>query len=164
MKKKINKKPVIFDLVLCPYRSLNHFGFWILMGAIILVSFLVGGFFYFLGAWPVFGFFGLDVLLIFIAFKISYRTANCTETITLTEDQLLVCKKSLFGKSHFWSFSPPHWVQVTLKENDRYNKRLILSSHGSAIFIGEFLLLNEKYEIANSIRSAINNLANINKN
>lgn len=161
MKKKVGNNQVVFNMVLYPYRSLNLVGFWFLMGIIILLSFIVGGFFYSLGAWPVVGFFGFDILLIYIGFKISYKTVDCTETITLTEEKLLICKKTIFGKSRFWSFSPPHWVRVTIKENDQYNKRIILSSHGSALYIGDFLLLNEKYEVASSIRMAISGLVRI---
>ena len=163
MLKKVNQNRVIFNLVLSPHRSLSTIGFWFLMGLIILASFIVGSFFYSLGAWPVFGFFGIDIILIYAAFRISYKTVDCTETITLTEEQLLICKKSIFGRSRFWSFSPPHWVKVSIKENDEYNKRIILSSHGSALYVGDFLLLNEKYEVAASIRDAITSLTSMNK-
>ena len=52
----------IFRALLVPHRSLGRKGFLIVMAAIGGSSFLTGLFFLSLGAWPVFGFFGLDVL------------------------------------------------------------------------------------------------------
>ena len=48
------------------------------------VSFVAGFVFLLIGAWPVFGFFGLDVVLIYLAFKLNYRAARLYETIDLT--------------------------------------------------------------------------------
>ena len=46
--------------------------FW-LMVFFVGVSLIVGGYFWALGAWPVFGFFGLDIVLLYGAFRLNYR-------------------------------------------------------------------------------------------
>ena len=52
--------PKIFSALLTPHRSLGPTGFLILMACLGGLSFVSGIIFVSLGAWPVFGFFGLD--------------------------------------------------------------------------------------------------------
>ena len=73
-----------FRAFLLPHRSLGRKGFIILMGVISAISFLTGLAFYMLGAWPVMGFFCLDVLLIYGAFRLNYRAARLYELVELT--------------------------------------------------------------------------------
>src|SRR4026209_2898607 len=73
-----------FSAVLTPHRSLGPKGFMVLMGAVCAVSFGTGLLFYLLGAWPVIGFMGLDVALIYIAFRLNYRPARLSQTEPLT--------------------------------------------------------------------------------
>ena len=54
-------EPKIFSAVITPHRSLGRTGFLLLMLCIGAVSFVCGLLFLVIGAWPVFGFFGLDV-------------------------------------------------------------------------------------------------------
>ena len=85
----VTEDELLFDAVLYPHRSLNSLGFRLLMLGVILISFLVGGLFFAVGAWPVIGFLGLDVLLIYLAFQISYRSATLFERIKLSRKELL---------------------------------------------------------------------------
>ncbi len=68
--------PYLFDAVLQPNTSLKPRGFLLLMIAIATVSGVAGIAFMLVGAWPVLGFFGLDLALIYFAFKANYRWAN----------------------------------------------------------------------------------------
>src|ERR1700688_4252112 len=79
---------VFFDAVLMPHRSLSPAGFWLLMALVSAVSFASGMYFALHGAWPVFGYFGLDALLLYLAFRASYRAARRYETVKLTEEAL----------------------------------------------------------------------------
>ena len=54
-------EPTIFSAVITPHRSLGSIGFLVLMIVFGGVSFVTGIAFLLMGAWPVFGFFGLDV-------------------------------------------------------------------------------------------------------
>src|SRR5580658_5613951 len=78
------------DALLTPHRSLSRTGFAVLMAAISMASFAAGFGFWWLGAWPVCGFMGLDVALIYIAFRLSYRAGRLAETIQLSDSELLV--------------------------------------------------------------------------
>ncbi len=62
-------EPTIFSAVLTPHRSLGSIGFLVLMIVFGVISFIAGMAFLLMGAWPVFGFFGLDVLLLYWAFR-----------------------------------------------------------------------------------------------
>ena len=88
-----------FAAILTPYRSLGPRGFLVLMGLIGLVSFIAGLAFYSIGAWPVMGFFGLDALLVYGAFKLNYRDARKFEVVDLKGDCLTVRRVSPSGHS-----------------------------------------------------------------
>src|SRR6266567_8200779 len=83
-------EPTLFSALLTPHRSLNRTGFLVLMAFLSLISFAAGLAFLLMGAWPVFGFFGLDVLAIYWAFKINFRHAKATEEISVTASELRV--------------------------------------------------------------------------
>ncbi len=77
-------EPTIFSAVITPHRSLSATGFFLLMAAFGLLSFVAGLACMLAGAWPVFGFFGLDVLLLYWAFKVNYRRAAAYEEVKVT--------------------------------------------------------------------------------
>src|ERR1700709_1040411 len=81
-------QPELFSALLTPHRSLNRTGFLVLMGFLTVVSFAAGLAFWLMGAWPVFGFFGLDVLAIYWAFRLNFRHARATEEIRVTPSEL----------------------------------------------------------------------------
>src|SRR5512143_1999634 len=99
-------EPTIFSAVLRPHRSLGRIGFMILIVVFGLVSFIAGVAFLLIGAWPVFGFFGLDVLLLYWAFKLNYRYAAEYEQVTVTPTQLKVRKVSYRGRVREWVLNP----------------------------------------------------------
>jgi uncharacterized membrane protein len=138
-----------FQAVLYPNRSLGGNGFAVLMGAIVLVSMLVGGAFALAGAWPVTGFLGLDVLLLYLAFRWNYRDASRADFIRLDKDGLNVRRILPNGKSKEWRFETA-WVQVVLEK-----RRLLLRSHGKALAIGAFLTQSERASFADALREAI---------
>ena len=71
-------EPTIFSAMITPHRSLGRVGFLVLMAVFGAVSFVAGIAFLLMGAWPVFGFFGLDVVLLYWAFRLNYRTPTPT--------------------------------------------------------------------------------------
>ena len=79
------------------------------------VSFVSGMIFLLMGAWPVFGFFGLDVALVYIAFKLNYRAARAYELVELTPSTLTLKQVSASGKTNSFEFNP-YWVRVLFTE------------------------------------------------
>ncbi|MDE2330187.1 MAG: DUF2244 domain-containing protein, partial [Bradyrhizobium sp.] len=90
-------EPELFSAMLTPHRSLSHTQFSVLMAFISVFSFAAGLVFWHMGAWPVFGFFGLDVLLVYWAFKINFRRAKVIEQISVTPSELKVRRVSHRG-------------------------------------------------------------------
>ena len=143
-----------FDAVLYPNRSLGPRGFALLMTAIVAVSMAVGGAFALAGAWPVTGFLGLDVLLLYLAFRWNYRDSRRAEFIRLDQDGLTVRRVGADGASKEWRFDPV-WVQVIIEEQKRPDSRLMLRSHGQSLTIGAFLTGEERLELALALRQAL---------
>lgn len=143
-----------FDAMLTPHRSLSRAGFGLLMAAISLVSFAAGYGFWRLGAWPICGFMGLDVALIYVAFRLSYRAGRLAETIQLSDSELLVRRVQPNGKVETWRFQP-YWVRVIFAEQATTESQITLASHGRSITIGTFLALPERVAFAAALRDAL---------
>ncbi len=146
--------PVLFDAVLTPNRSLGPRGFVILMAAVCTVSFAAGFAFFLAGAWPVMGFFGLDVAIIYLAFRINYRRASVHENLCLTREALTIERVNHWGEAKTWHFAPA-WLQVRMVEPARPGRGLVLRSHGQDLEIGRFLTLEERRDLAGALRQAL---------
>src|SRR5271168_3060269 len=143
-----------FERVLLPHRSLPPRGLHLLMLILGLISLAVGIGFVSIGAWPVIGFFGLDVALVYVAFRLSYRSARRSETIRLAEDAFTVERVSVRGESRMWRFQP-FWLQVILEERADESNRLVVASHGRSLSIGDFVTAAARRELAATIRDAL---------
>ena len=143
-----------FDAILYPHRSLPPLGFAVLMSAVVAVSALVGAGFVLIGAWPVTGFFGLDVLLLFLAFRWNYRQGRRAEVIRLDQAGLSVRRIEPDGRQREWRFEP-YWVRVGFDDPPRYDSQLVLSSHGAHLVLGAFLTVAERLEVARALRAAL---------
>ena len=144
----------LFDAVLTPHRSLGPLGFRLLIGALAAVSLAAGLAFALQGAWPVMGFFGLDVLLVYWAFKANYRSGGLYETVRLTRDRLDIRRVASDGDMRRWSFQP-YWLRVDLRDAADHHSRLVLSSRGERVAIGSFLAPEERAELAAALDAAL---------
>lgn len=145
---------LFFERVLLPHRSLPPRGFHLMMGLLGLVSLAVGIGFVAIGAWPIFGFFGLDIALLYLAFRLSYRSARQREILRLAGDDFTVERISIYGERRLWRFQP-FWLRVVLEERDDESNRLLLASHGRSLVIGDFLGAPLRRELAQSLRAAL---------
>jgi uncharacterized membrane protein len=132
-------EPELFSALLTPYRSLNRTGFVVLMAFLSVVSFVAGVAFLMMGAWPVFGFFGLDVLVIY----------------SVTPSELRVRRVSHRGHVAEWVLNPL-WVRLDQQVDDAYGvERLYLVSKGHHLSIGRFLGPDEKASFAKALNAAL---------
>ena len=118
------------------------------------VSFGAGIAFYRIGAWPVLGFCGLDVLLVYLAFRANYRSALLTETIEITAADLTVRARDKRGREKTWQVNP-YWLRVDLKELAGGVSELRLASKGRVLAVGRFLSDPERRDLAVALRQAI---------
>ncbi|MBA4129795.1 MAG: DUF2244 domain-containing protein [Hyphomicrobium sp.] len=143
-----------FRAILHPHRSLSQSGFLILLGFIGFVSAATGIAFYMMGAWPVLGFYGLDVLAIYVAFKINYRAGKAYELVELSPDVLKITQVHQSGRSRSFDFNP-YWVKVLLNEWPDGSADLKLALHGNEFEIARFLNTDEKKDFAAALRNAL---------
>ncbi|MFO1112111.1 MAG: DUF2244 domain-containing protein [Bradyrhizobium sp.] len=148
-------QPELFSALLTPHRSLGRTGFLLLMGFISVVSFIAGMVFLMMGAWPVLGFFGLDVLAIWWAFRVNNRAARASEEIRVTPSELRVRRTSHRGHVVEWVLNPL-WVRLDRAEDPEFGiQRLWLVSHGRRLSIGSFLGPDEKASFAKALITAL---------
>jgi uncharacterized membrane protein len=146
---------MIFAAVLTPHRSLGPTGFLIFMAVLGGLSFASGMVFLMMGAWPVFGFFGLDVLLVYWAFRLNYRAARAYEEIKVTASELTLRKVSYHGRVSQWTLNPL-WVRIDRDEHPEFGiERLYLCSRGTRLTVAGFLSPDEKASFAKALSAAL---------
>jgi uncharacterized membrane protein len=148
-------EPILFSALLRPHRSLNRTGFIILMTVLSLLNFAAGIAFLIRGAWPVLGMCALNVLAVFIAFKINFRRARASEEISVTPSELRVKRISHRGHVVEWVLNPL-WVQLDQIAHEEFGiERLYLVSRGRRVSIGSFLGADEKASFAKALRAGL---------
>jgi uncharacterized membrane protein len=148
-------EPELFSALLTPHRSLNRTGFLVLMAFLSVVSFGAGVAFWMMGAWPVFGFFGLDVLLVYWAFKVNFRRGKATEEISVTSSELRVRRVSHRGHVVEWVLNPL-WVRLDQKTHAEFGiEKLYLVSRGRRVSVASFLGPDEKASFAKALMAAL---------
>jgi uncharacterized membrane protein len=145
---------VHWEAVLRPHRSLSRKGFLALMLVLAAVSFVAGMLFVRIGAWPVCGFFGLDVLLVYIAFRLNYRGARMREVLRLQGDDLTVERIGVRGERRLWRMQA-FWLRVELVEANNGSNRLLVTTHGRSLPIGGFLSSEERRNLARDLGAAL---------
>ena len=145
----------LFDARLNPHRSLGPRGFRILMIATFALSAVFSLPFYLMGAWPVVGFLGLDVLALYVAFRVNFRSARAYEELRLTPLELLFARVSRRGARREWRFNPS-WVRFERVEHEEFGtQRLSLVSKGRSLEVGAFLGPDQKAELAGRFAPAL---------
>jgi uncharacterized membrane protein len=145
----------VFDAILYPHRSLGPRGFRNLLVTVGCASTLLSIPFYLMGAWPVVGFFGLDVGLLYVMFKINYRGARLREHVFMTRALLLFSRIDLKGIRREWNFNP-RWVRLHRDEHEEFGvMRLALVQRGREVEIARFLGAHEKGEFAKALTRAL---------
>ena len=145
---------VLFNAVLSPNRSLAKNGFLLVLGLTTALCMVGGALFLLVGAWPVTGFLGLDLALLFVALRLSYRSGCLTETVQLHRASLTVFRFFPNGRKASWRFQP-YWLKVEFDNEADYNNQLILTSKGKRLSLGSFLSPAERTEFATALMLAL---------
>ena len=145
----------LLTLRLVPHRSLAPSQFRILMGVFALAGTVSSMPFVIAGAWPVGGFMGLDILVVYLAFRANFRAARAYEDISVTPLQLLLAKVSAKGRRAEWQFHPA-WVALDKVEHEEFGLlRLALRSRGQSIEVAGFLGADAKADVASQLTRAL---------
>jgi uncharacterized membrane protein len=145
----------LFSARLDPHRSMSVRGSAIVIGAYALLSALFSLPFFLIGAWPIVGFLGLDVLLLFLAFRFSFRSARAYEQVVLSSIELMFARVSARGARREWRFNPI-WVRLERVEDEEFGMRqLAIASRGERVEIGAFLGPEQKAALATDLSRAL---------
>jgi uncharacterized membrane protein len=148
-------EPTLFSATLTPHRSLTRRGLMAVMLGLGGLSFLAGIVFFAMGAWPVVGFLGLDVALVWWAFRVNDRAARAYEKISVSPSELLVRKVSASGAVAEWTANPV-WVRLDRDMHDEFGLQgLSLVSRGKRLPIAAFLGPDEKLSFAQALAAAL---------
>ena len=142
------------DIKIYRNQSLTTRGLYILMFFITITASYIGISFYVLGAWPVLGFMGFEILLIYIAFKILFYKNKFYEHIILDSEKLNILfkkKNKIIKKIEL----EPTWVQVKIEKIYENEDTLIVSSHGKKIILANYLIPEERLKLAGKIKSGL---------
>ena len=142
------------DITVLPYRSLSKKGFRYLMIIVAAIFFSIGIFFWIIGAWPVFGFLGIDVFLLYYAFKINYKNGEIFENLKLLKKNLHITRSFPSGKVQSWNLEP-YWTKVEISNPARNHHNLIVKSRDKVVLLGSFLNYNDKKKLHTKIESAL---------
>ncbi|UFZ02141.1 DUF2244 domain-containing protein [Bradyrhizobium ontarionense] len=147
--------PELFSARLTPHRSLNRTGFVVLMVAVCAISFIGGIASLIMGAWPVLGFFGLDALAIYWAFKVNFRRARAYEEVSITLTELRLRRVSHRGHVMEWRFNPL-WVKLDQVSHEEFGvENLYLVARGQRVAIASFLGPDEKASFAKALMAGL---------
>lgn len=146
--------PVFMDAEIAPNRSLANPAFIALMVAISVISFSAGLFYMMMGAWPVLPFFGLDVFLVWLAFKISYRDGRAREYVRVDARDIEVVRQLPTGHRRRYRL-PTAWVTLRLINPKAHQSQIALTAHGRALILGQFLSPPERGSFAKALEKAI---------
>jgi len=144
----------LFDAVLRPNRSLSNSGFRVVMGIVIGANILFGGYFFAIGAWPVLGFCGLDIFLVWLAFKLSYRQGRLRERVRITEDDMWVARVLPSGHETRWHLQP-YWVRISIERPIGHESQVRVTSKGGTLILGAFLAPDERDRFAQALSAAL---------
>ena len=147
----------VFEALLYPNRSLPNAGFAAVMTIVIVVNLTLGSIFFALGAWPVIGFCGLDVFLVWLAFKLSYRQGRLHERVRIEPEEMLVSRVLPSGHETRWRLHP-YWTRVHVDNRGKHETRVRVTSKGRTLILGAFLSPPERETFGDALSEALADL------
>lgn len=150
---------ILFQAVITPHRSLSAKGLRTLLVAICVVCCVNAGLFIRIGAWPVGGFTGVELLLAAFLFRLNARSARATELVMLTESALRIVRTGVDGKRVERSL-PPAWLVARLVERPGRVPALLLTTHGRDVEIAAALGETEKRDLQAALAQALHRFRN----
>lgn len=148
------RSDAVFDAVLHPNRSLPNAGFLAVMAIVISANILFGIYFFSIGAWPVIGFCGLDVFLVWLAFRISYRQGRLRERVIIRSGEMRVSRVLPSGHESRWRLQPI-WTRVVIDRPGAHEAQVRVVSKGRSLVLGAFLSPNERMGFGRSLADAV---------
>ena len=149
-----NPAEVFFEAVIVPHRSLSPRGLRILLGAIMALCCGTSTVFWLLGAWPVVGFSGVEILLAVTLLRLNAQARKESELVRLSARGLHVIRTDAKGRGTEVTL-PPAWLRLSLEEIPGRVPRLVLGARGAWTEIASSLGELEKRDLAAALQQAL---------
>jgi uncharacterized membrane protein len=151
--------PVVFEAMVTPYRSLSARGLRTVIVFVCCVSLCTTTLFWWLGAWPIAGFNGAEILLAMLLLRAHAKSSRSCELLMLSGAALRI--RRIDGKGLSTEVSlPPGWLNVRLEERPGRVPGLYLSARGHQVEVATALGEPEKRDLADALRAALHRLKN----
>ena len=148
-------EPVLFQAVCTAHQSLDDRGMRVLAVVLLAGSAAVATLFLALGAWPILGFTGMEVLLVLGLLAQHRRSGRrAVEVLALIEDRFVVRRTDRRGRREELSLDP-YWARVSLEERPGTVSRLTVSERRRGIEVGGLLGEAERRELAVMLQDAL---------
>ncbi len=155
----MDAEATLFEAVIVPHRSLSPRGLKLLIGAICSLSVCTTAIFWWLGAWPIAGFNGVEITTALLLLRYNARGVRANEVILLTPSLLRVIRTSQDGRRTEEEVSPA-WINVLLHERPGRVPGLFLAAHGTRLEVGASLGEPEKLDLAQALKDALHRWRN----
>ncbi|PHP68729.1 hypothetical protein CSC94_01670 [Zhengella mangrovi] len=151
----VDSEEPVFDALLTPHRSMGRTGFYVVMGICAFVWLASGLLFLMKGAWPVFGFFGLDVIALYIAFRMNYRAARAREEVRIWRHHMLIRKIAPSGKVADHHFNP-FWAKFQVTRHEEIGVTgMAVTQRGLSVPVGSFLNPDDRETFSQAFGGAL---------
>ena len=145
----------VFATVIRPHQSLSQDGFRIVMALCCLVSLVTSVACWRMGFWPIAGFFGLDMLGLYVALKVSFRRGRSFEEVMISQLEVLLARVSDRGERREWRFNPL-WTKLTRVEDEEFGLRtLTLISRRQHVVVARDASPPEREFVADGLARAL---------
>ncbi|MFE1601244.1 DUF2244 domain-containing protein [Methylobacterium sp. ID0610] len=145
----------VFAAVIRPHCSLGRTGFTVVMGGCCLVSLVTSIVFLTQGFWPIAGFFGLDMLALWLALSLSLRRGRSFEEVMISQIEILLARVSHRGERSEWRFNPL-WSRLHKVEDEEYGlQSLAIVSRGQRVLVARDASPPERETIADGMTRAL---------
>ena len=145
----------VFQATIRPHQSLSHDGFRMVMAACCLVSLVLSIAFLRAGFWPIAGFFGLDMLALYVALKVSFRRGRSFEEVMISQIEVVLARVTHRGERREWRFNPI-WTKLTKVEDEEYGlQTLTLVSRREQVVVARDASPPERAIVAEGLTRAL---------
>ncbi len=148
---------LIFEAVLQPHRSLSPRGIGFVLGFLGVVSLGVTTLFWWLGAWPIAGFNGGEMLIAAALLRAHARSRRAREVLVLTDAGMRVLNFDERGGQTERNL-PAGWLNVVLEERQGRVPGLLLTSHGRSLEVARMLGEAQKRDLFDTLRGVLHRM------
>jgi uncharacterized membrane protein len=148
---------ILFQAEVTPHRSLSARGLRLIIAFVCIVSLGTTTLFWRLGAWPVAGFNGVEILLALVLLRAHHKSARAKEILMLSGGGLRILRVDATGKSSE-QILPAGWLNVLLTERPGRVPGLYLTARGRHVEVAHSLGEPEKRDLAEALAGALHRL------